>query len=354
MLKTGLADYGYINARVRALKSFLLTDDDFKSLIKTINIDNLTAQLMSYAEYQTTLREALKVGSGIFGFLEGVKRSFIQTAKKIRSFLDEEPKRLFSLLLRRHDLHNLKTIVRSQRRQVDWEEVRRHLIFVGELDESVCETLYLTKDLASLRKKRNFFIPPSIEPLIDTLIAGREQVLNELEDSIARRFYETSLESLNPAVANERLFYDYFRNEIDFENLRLLFRSAFNRTPVSRILEAGRFLTPKSLGFFPEAQNTKSRLSVADLMTQIKATPYRDGFNRPVELYESRPSLFEQGILSARIQIAQRIFKTCNPLGSGILLGYLVLREREFTNLRWIGTMIDYQAPPAFIEDGLL
>ena len=103
-------DYGYINARIRGMKSRLLDEPFFEKLMGEENIHSLMA-LLQGTEYGRPIEEARTLEtSEISAIEEGIRRHLAETYSRIFGMVGGAPKRLVGILLGRWDVYNIKTI----------------------------------------------------------------------------------------------------------------------------------------------------------------------------------------------------------------------------------------------------
>ena len=129
--------YGYGNARLRAMRSRLLTEADYGALLAKTSIEEFISALTE-TPYQADLEAALLRAEGVHCIFEAVRTNLTRTLRQITGFFEGEPLTLFSLLLRRWDRHNLLTILRGQKQEVSPEAVLSTVVPVGQLDEVAC------------------------------------------------------------------------------------------------------------------------------------------------------------------------------------------------------------------------
>ncbi len=105
-------EYGYANARLRAMKSRLLTRNDYAALIDEPNVEAMVAQL-THTVYQAAIEAALVRASGWDCLAQGLRRHLATTLARIDSFFSGKPQHLWQILIARYQVFNLKTILRG-------------------------------------------------------------------------------------------------------------------------------------------------------------------------------------------------------------------------------------------------
>lgn len=229
-MRTALAkpevDYGYINARIRAMKSQLFDRSFIESLLAMKSAEDVIAALGN-----TSYRGDIERGSvkypGIAGIEEGLKDHLSTSYNKVVKVVggNKEASRLLNLLLGRWDLHNLRTVIRGKHSGATDEEIKSQLIPAGSLDEVTLTELTKQPDVkACIDLLANWKVPyakPLQEGFRLYLNTGN---LADLETSLDRFYYEFALAETEPRALlghsqSVRLVREFFKREIDFVNI---------------------------------------------------------------------------------------------------------------------------------------
>ncbi|MGQ0572495.1 MAG: V-type ATPase subunit, partial [Armatimonadota bacterium] len=107
-----MPDFPYINARVRAMRSRLLSAAQLEDLLATPTLAAFLQALAS-TPYGGDLQEALVRYEGLRAVDEALTRNFQHATQKILKFADGRPRELIEVVLLRWDLENLRAIVRG-------------------------------------------------------------------------------------------------------------------------------------------------------------------------------------------------------------------------------------------------
>ena len=108
-------DYGYINARMRGMKSRLLSHRALDDLILKPDLESLIADLEN-SPYRDDIIEAKGRSSGILCIESALRQNFIKTFRKIQDFSKQEVEagQYIGIFLHRWDVQNIKTILRGK------------------------------------------------------------------------------------------------------------------------------------------------------------------------------------------------------------------------------------------------
>src|SRR5690625_896461 len=187
------ADFGYINARVRGMKSKLLGPEFFAQAAADTDFTAFLATL-SQTPYARDLEEAQARRPGLAAVDLAISNNFRNTARSILGFSDGRPHDLISLFLLSYDLLNLKSLGRAKQSGREGAEVREVLLPAGELKPAVLEQLAEAKEIPAMSQ---------ILSLIDHPFAA--------EFNRAARGYAKDGSLFNLELALDRAYYTTFR-----------------------------------------------------------------------------------------------------------------------------------------------
>src|SRR5690606_14340064 len=141
-------DLGYINARVRGLKSKLLGPAFTQAALEGTDFRAFLTAL-SQSPYMREVEEAQARYGGLAVVDSAVARNFYHTARSLLSFSDGKPRELIGLLLLRYDLANVKAIARGKHAGKDADDIRGALFPAGELKPALLEEAAAAADVPS-------------------------------------------------------------------------------------------------------------------------------------------------------------------------------------------------------------
>jgi V/A-type H+-transporting ATPase subunit C len=104
-----MTGFEYGNARLRFMKSRLLSRKEMEALIEVGSLQGLIAALTRTA-YHKSVEAALTRWTGMECISEALHAELINTLGKIRKFYTGQPGELVAIVLRAYDIHNLKAI----------------------------------------------------------------------------------------------------------------------------------------------------------------------------------------------------------------------------------------------------
>lgn len=217
-------DYGYTNARIRAMKSDLLGPDIYEHLIKAEDI--VTAiRILEGTPYEPEI-EQLVLRKGKTGAIDNaIKQNLVRTFQKVLSFVDGEALELIQILLGRWDLHNIKTILRGKHWALSDHEIIVSLIPAGQLNEILLSDLARQPDVNLVIDLLATWDHHYARPLRKNYAAYTESNnLAVLEVALEKAYYDHAINKIKLRSRNGRLVRDLLATSIDITNIITLLR----------------------------------------------------------------------------------------------------------------------------------
>jgi V/A-type H+-transporting ATPase subunit C len=345
-------DYGYANARLRAMKSRLLTRADYEALLTRFGIDDLVTSLTDTA-YGEEIESAMLHYRGVHCITEAVRRNVAGTFQKIQGFFEEgEPRRLVEILLGRWDLHNVKTVIRGQSAQTPSSQILQAVVPAGRLDNVALDSLaqqpglQAAVDLMMTQRLPFAHIVSAALRVYD----GRES-LPAVELAIDRGYYVQVMARLQDESDDVTMVRKVMEAEIDVTNLTTLFRLRRSRPPGEPLVdELSAWLI--DAGSLSELQWTRlaRATSVDDLISALEGTPYQD----PVEQGIAEGTLGVQRTLERWLIRRGIAHLRGDPLSIAIAIGYIWAKTVEVANLRVIAYGLAERRPKEIIRQDLI
>lgn len=337
-----MAGYEYGNARLRAMKSRLLSSQQMAELAGSQQLDSLILGL-TRSPYQSALDAALVRAVGLEAIDLALRQDLVQTVRKIRGFFDETADRLVGLNLCAYDVHNLKAILRGLASSAAASDIMAALLPIGELSEPVLAELANAADprvaidlLASMRQ-------PLAHPLLELRARLPGVTIEEMELTLDQWRFSYIHDQLSDIGGDQDIFKSAIALDADLTNLLTVFRMAYapaERDVISARLQldglraifvrGGRI----SLDLLVHASEQNTLDSAIDLLSHtVYAEPLRSGLGA----YQRtrRLSELEKHLRYFRLGWMNSLFSR-DSLGIGVMLGYLALKTSEVSNLRWI------------------
>lgn len=337
-----MPDFDYGNARLRAMKSRLLPKNDLEALAGVGSLKGLIAALTK-TPYRKPVEAALSRSSGMNCIANALTDDLTNTLGSMGNFYKDEAYEMVMIVLRRYDLHNLKTILRGLSQHIAPADILATLLPVGELKKDLLAELARAPDpraaIDLLATMNSIFAQPllnlrAVQPGAD--IPHMELVLEQWSFSQAKNFLENG-------HRRNRVLSSALDLDADLANILSMLR--FAQTPNERKLLhewlgaddlRHLLLGPGSLSLDVLAQaGTQDTLDAA--IESFAGTAYIDVLRSGLDAYagSNRLSDLERQLRIFRLNwMSEKIVS--DPLGIGVVLGYSALKVSEIGNLRWI------------------
>jgi len=354
-----MPDYDYGNARLHAMKSRLLSNRELDMLADAGSLQGLISALTKTA-YQKSVESALTRTAGMDCIEDALRNNLENTIGKIRGFYNGGARKMVAIVLRVYDIHNLKGILRGLSKNVPAGEILKSLLPVGELKYS------LLRELARLRNPREAIDAlvsmgqPIAWPLITLRTERPGAELFELELALEQWHYREARRSLRTENRLDGALSNAMALEADLSNVLTALR--FSGEPAERDLLRDYFgdeqisylfIGPGSIAFDTLTEACQ-RDNVAAAIEALADTTLAPALQIGLERYKQsqRLSDIEKQLKRYRLKwMANQMVK--DPLGIGVVLGYIAVKTNEVGNIRWIAHGIDLGLKAGMIRDEL-
>jgi len=328
MSTTGSSNPEYVNARVRARRAVLFSDDEYRKLVRMSPSE--IARYMEESEYEREINQLGSRHSGVDLIEYSLNRNLARHFNDLLSFSEGQLYSLIARYLRKFDAWNVKTVIRGVYTDAPREAIETDLIRAGEFDDTLLDRLLeatTIEDVITILDGTIFD-----EPLEAAFEEFEETgVLVPLENAVDRTFYEELLSDL-PSSEPIDLYREFLEAEIDFRNARnalRLARSGADIDPSAYFIEGGKLFNARDLNALvanPE-----------QLLTQIRDSKYGRELSGPLDELEAVDSLieFERALESVLLRYSRRLGNVY-PLSVCPVVAYILMKEREVENIRAI------------------
>lgn len=338
-----MTGYEYGNARLHAMKSRLLSQKELEAVVQTGSIQGLIAELAK-TSYRSSLESALARTTGIECVTQTLHFELQNTLGQLRSFYRDDPGKIVALLLRAYDIHNLKAILRGISRNAPAGEILLTLLPVGELSYADLVELADASDVRAVIDILASLMLPFARPLLHLQAKHPGAAEFEMEMALDGWYFKESQKYIKKKrFKGKDLLVTYFNLESDLINLLTVLRfthSPEERAFLDQIVAAGKldalFVGPGRLSFALLEQVVRQD-SIESAITLLEATPYEAPLKSGLENYRrsGRLSAIETSLRGYRLRWLVPLIQK-DPLGIGVVLGFMALKINEIHNLSWI------------------
>ncbi|MFC4249189.1 V-type ATP synthase subunit C [Natribaculum luteum] len=348
-MSAGASNPEYVNARVRARRASLFSDEDYRKLIRMGPSE--IARFMEETEYEREINALGTRFSGVDLIEYALNRNL---AKHFDDLLDWSKGQTYDLIaryLRKFDVWNVKTIIRGIYTDTPAEEIQTDLIRAGELEDALLDRMVEADEIEDVVEMLDGTI--FYDGLVDAYEEYEESgMLIPLENALDREFYENLLEDLGrPQEGPRAMYVEFLEAEIDFRNARnalRLARTGADIDPAEFYIEGGVLFTQSEL----------SRLvnDYDELVSHIADNRrYGDRLSTALNRLREAESLieFEHALDAALLEYADRL-SSIYPVSISAVLSYILAKEREVENIRAIARGREVGLSENEIEDELV
>ncbi|ELZ87436.1 V-type ATP synthase subunit C [Haloferax elongans ATCC BAA-1513] len=346
MSTAGGSNPEYVIARVRARRSALFGDEEYRKLVRMGPAE--IARFMEESEYETEINALGSRFSGV-DLIEYALNA--NMAKQFNDILDWAGGRLYDLIaryLRKFDAWNVKTVLRGIYADSSRDEVKSDLIRAGEFDDRLIDRLL---DATEIEEVVEILSGTMFGDGLEAAFEDYEEagVLVPLENAVDRAFYEQLLENLVVGEEAEQ-YREFLEAEIDFRNARnalRIARSGADLDPADYFIEGGTL--------FRASEITALATSTSELVSKISDSQYGDRLSGAISDLEAADSLisFERALDSALLEYADTLGYVF-PLSVTPVISYILAKEREVDNIRAIARGREAGLGPDEIEEELV
>ncbi len=337
-----MANYGYLNARVRGMRSRLVPPGFVDQVLAGGGFEafvNALAQT-AYAPDLETARAHAAGGASLEAVDRAIAAHFSRTAKALLAHAEGDAEVLLGLLLRRYDVANLKAVARAfhagkagDEREGAVEAVLGATLPVGELDAATVRTMAGASDLASAAQA----LVVAGHPLASEFRAAvaaytKAGDLFALELALDQAHHANVLATARAKGASDA-FRDYLALEIDATNL------------LTAIKLRGRGFDVDAC--FVPGGNAVSRSQFAEIAGGEPGAPLPD-LRGPFAGVREHGDDLEAWLRGAVERAARKL--TADPLDIGLVTHLLRAKEREAATLRLLARGTFYGVPAATLR----
>jgi len=349
--------YGFANARVKAMKGLLLSSSALDELLKVSTIDAMV-ELLQRTDYRGDLISNSMNHSGSELIEMACGSNFVRMVAKLRSFTPKSDKAAVKALLRKWDLLNLKTIIHAKMVGKTYEEVRPYLFPVGDLSAANFESIARAEADQIFNEIRRTALGAEMLSSSTALFSKHmwDTFRKALKNLNTFRQVEVILDAYTYLFMDKALaevpgsdvkdIRRILKREIDAKNILIIERLKKHGYPKEKI---GNYLIK---GGSMSGNFIRQLIDAKDLGAAVSLA--KSKFRR-LELNEGDLTLSDLEIAMEKALAAQKTLAFHRSvLSTGVVLGFLLLKEEEINNLRKIAKGKEYNIPESEIRDMLV
>lgn len=336
-----MTDFDYPNARIKAMASHLLTRMDFIHLASSASLQELVGKLLR-TSYRKSVEVAILRSGDVIGLESGLQQGLKETFIRVRGFFKDEDRPVYNFVMRRYDIDNIKTILRGVSRRIAPLEIESALVPVAQLSLPVLKRL---TQAASLREVVDHLasIGAELAAPLTSIRSHTPEDLFWMELSLEKWYFRRAFSEVSTFPGSETVLKETLVVEADLTNLFTVHRFVHSPQDKEATLERLKIRDVDTLFVEPgiisinQLSRSIAEVSLERCINHFSATPYYPFLKEGFDAYQRTKLLSELEKPLRLYQYKRRIhWYAHDPLGIGVLLGYVTLKVNEISNLRWI------------------
>jgi len=352
-----MSDFDYGNARLRAMKARLLSRPTIEALAETGSVHGLITALTNTA-YREAVEASLVHLSDMACLTEALRSDLMSTVGRARTFFSGPAGELAEGVFHRFDLHNVKTVMRGLERGVPADEILASTLPIGELRPADLKELAAAPDVRSAIDMMATWRVSLAQPLLKLRATMPGAELFVMEAALDRWHFRMAMATASQA---DSILGEALAREADVANIMtaLSLVGVVNATTILREQFGADGPTPLFVGPghvpFELLAEAARQESVSAAIETLAGTPYAATLGEALEAYAVAPrlSVIERALAHRQLRSAAGLMAV-DPLGVGVLLGYIALKANEGTNLRAIAQGLLFAEKPDRIRAELM
>ncbi|MAG18399.1 MAG: hypothetical protein CL944_02915 [Candidatus Diapherotrites archaeon] len=338
-------EFGYVNARVKAMKQGLLGEKEVNSMIESNSVNEIYA-ILEKSQYREDLVASALEDRTIADQIEfATTKNFSRTLQKIIKFVPKNFEHELIELFEKYEVNNMKTILISKHLGEDKEKIEPLI-----MDSTIISKGRMNKILEAKTVKE-------VVGLLGEIVYGKvlEKPLKvyEKDNEISSLLFtlDEYYYSKLPAMAenksgDERIILKMLKSQADVKNISNICRGKKDDLPVEKLhkmlIESGN-LSKEVLKKACAAKNVEDAAKVFEKNYAL---------SKPIEEYKKTDSLIPIELELER-NIAKKGLKVLrnSVLSIGTVAGFLLLKEEEISNIRKIVRSKEFNVPNEQIKE---
>ncbi|OPY25645.1 MAG: V-type ATP synthase subunit C [Methanocella sp. PtaU1.Bin125] len=325
-------NYAYATTRVKARKSFLFPRETYMKLLQ-MSVPEIN-RFIGESKYKQEIDELATRYDGIDLVEYALNLNLAREMNDILGFCQGELRVIMWAYLMRWDVWNIKSLLRGKFYNATEDDIRETFVPAGSISMQDFNDLLKKGSVPDVVEglSKTIFYKPLINALDDF---NKTKTLAPLENTLDLVYYENLLSIDLPGTKADELFVSFIRREIDFTNLRTLFRlkraGLEHEKIMPMLIPGGARLNMDDLRKLAQAPGFD------DFINLLKEYSYWAETAEAVDRYRQTGSLnaVEIALYKDQIAFAEKI-SHLYPLSICPILGYAIRKNVEVNNIRTI------------------
>jgi V/A-type H+-transporting ATPase subunit C len=333
--------YAYITGRVRAMKTKLVPADMYARMM-SMDMSEI-ARYLEETQYKDEIDALSKDYSGVELIEHATFANLAKTFRKLERVSIDEPSFLILEYLRRWDVWNIKTLLRGKFYGASDADIVKYLVPAGELSPDYLDELAkkdTIQDIISAFDGTDY---------ASALAQYDGKNLATLENALDKLYYFRMERAVGGTLSvGGGLLLKYVRREIDIRNLITLFR--MNKAGVDAAVIHENLIPG---GKLHEELSRMAGQPFGEFLRSLEGYPFWSSISDIASADLDAVSRIEARLRAYLIRYAWAL-SNYHPLSILPVLGYMVSKETEVSNIRKIVRGKEAGLPAELIEEQLV
>jgi len=331
-------EYGFVNARIRGMKSRFLTVGNYESLLSASSYEDFMKILSGTYYGQIISKEASTSRPGPEELALILSKDFANVSANLSRSLTGKVREFTNTYLEMFMAESIKSIIRGIHVGLERDEILRFAVPQTPEEASLFETLV---DSGSVSKLIDLLPQWDLRVALLTKLPSYEEFSSPapLEVAIEEWYLKRVLDALKGFPDEEA------KRVLDILEARVILRNVLTALRASILQLESRALEQSLIRFAKAREFTDSLKTVntwRDVITKMDATRFGQFGGRIARLYEETEDLSDVE-LAIEDFIAQRVKQqmTAYPFHLGTIIGFFNLKFYEVRNIRSIAVGVE-------------
>jgi vacuolar-type H+-ATPase subunit C/Vma6 len=331
-------EYGFVNARIRGMKSRFLTVGNYESLLQSNSYEDFIKILSGTYYGQIISREAGTSRPSPEDLALILSRDFASVSVNLSRSLTGKVREFTKTYLEMFMAESIKSIIRGVHVELKKDEILRFAVPQTPEQAALFESLV---DAGSITKLIDLLPQWDLRVALLTKLPSYEEFSSSapLEVAIEEWYLKKVLTALEEFSENDT------RRVLDILESRVILRNALTALRAVLLELESRALETSLVRFRKTREFTESLKTVntwRDVFTKLENTKYSQFAGRIARLYEDTEDISEVE-LAIEDYIAQRVKMqmTAFPFHLGTIIGFFNLKYYEVKNIRSIAVGVE-------------
>lgn len=332
--------YSYTNTRVRVMRADLISDSEYRKLTK-MELSGIT-EFLENRGYSDEINDLATSHSGEELIERALKRNLANTYIKLIDISPDDVQEMLRVYYRKFELENLKIILRRHVRERTGD-VSGVLIPTPEMDH---ETLQRYLQMESREEIIDRFTRETFDNDLATRLKEAEH-LAEMEDLIDTYYYNRIQDEAADLGPRSKLFTEFLHLEDALLNISLILRMKRQDHDYSEIMD--RLVDIPETQQIIDNKELASQDSYQDALERVQDSPVGEHIHEDEMSAAEISRAIERYKLEKGIKMLHKDQLSINPI-----LGFMICKEIEVSNLRMIVRAKEEELGEDFIERNLI